>query len=358
MPADASPPLGLLAELTHRCPLHCPYCSNPVALVDRSAELTTDQWRSVLDQARALGVLQVHLSGGEPLARPDLAEIAGHAAGLGCYVNLVTSGLGLTEQRMAGLAERGVSHVQLSVQAADAGLADRIAGTRAHQHKLAAAAVVRRFDLPLTVNVVLHRANHDQLGPLIDLAERLGADRLELANTQYYGWGLVNRAALLPTEAQLAAAAPIVRAARARLAGRMEIVYVVADYHERYPKPCMHGWGARQLTVAPNGDVLPCPAASVIPTLRLDNVIHRPLADIWYRSDSFTAFRGTGWMRDPCRSCPRRTEDHGGCRCQAYLLTGDAANTDPVCSLSPEHGVVTAILATAARAPFTMRAMS
>jgi pyrroloquinoline quinone biosynthesis protein E len=253
----------MLAELTHRCPLHCPYCSNPVELVHRSAELTTDQWRSVLDQARALGVLQVHLSGGEPLARTDLAEIAGHAAGLGCYVNLVTSGLGLTEQRMTSLAERGVSHVQLSVQAADAGVADRIAGTRAHEHKLAAAAVVRKADLPLTVNVVLHRANHDQIGPLIELAERLGADRLELANTQYYGWALVNRASLLPTEAQLAAAEPLVRAARERLAGRMEIVYVVADYHERYPKPCMHGWGARQLTVAPNGDVLPCPAAAV-----------------------------------------------------------------------------------------------
>jgi pyrroloquinoline quinone biosynthesis protein E len=348
----------MLAELTHRCPLHCPYCSNPVELVRRSDELTTDQWRSVLDQARALGVLQVHLSGGEPLARPDLAEIAGHAAGLGCYVNLVTSGLGLTEQRMTTLAEYGVRHVQLSVQAADSGLADCIAGTRAHKRKLAAAALVRKADLPLTVNAVLHRANHDQIGPLIELAECVGADRLELANTQYYGWGLVNRAALLPTEAQLAAAVPIVRAARARLAGRMEIVYVVADYHERYPKPCMHGWGARQLTVAPNGDVLPCPAANVIPNLRLDNVTRMSLADIWYRSDSFTAYRGTEWMREPCRSCPRQAEDHGGCRCQAYLLTGDAANTDPVCTLSPEHGVVTAILAAATESPFTMRAMS
>ncbi|HYS40446.1 MAG TPA: pyrroloquinoline quinone biosynthesis protein PqqE [Pseudonocardiaceae bacterium] len=348
----------MLAELTHRCPLHCPYCSNPVELVRRSDELTTDQWRSVLDQARALGVLQVHLSGGEPLARPDLAEIAGHAAGLGCYVNLVTSGLGLTEQRMTTLAEHGVSHVQLSVQAADLGLADHIAGTHAHKHKIAAAALVRKADLPLTVNAVLHRANHDQIGPLIQLAERVGADRLELANTQYYGWGLVNRAALLPTEAQLAAAVPIVRAARARLAGRMEIVYVVADYHERYPKPCMHGWGARQLTVAPGGDVLPCPAANVIPNLRLDNVTRMSLADIWYRSDSFTAYRGTEWMREPCRSCPRRAEDHGGCRCQAYLLTGDAANTDPVCTLSPEHVVVTAILAAAMASPFTMRTMS
>ncbi|HEX4706068.1 MAG TPA: pyrroloquinoline quinone biosynthesis protein PqqE [Pseudonocardiaceae bacterium] len=356
MPAEVAPPIGMLAELTHRCPLHCPYCSNPLELVRRTDELTTDDWRSVLTQARDLGVLQVHLSGGEPLARNDLPAIAGHAARLGCYVNLVTSGLGLTEQRMATFADRGVSHVQLSVQAADSVLADRIAGTRAHQHKLAAAAVIRNAGLPLTVNAVLHRANHDQLAGLIELAERLGADRLELANTQYYGWGLVNRAALMPTTVQLAAAVPVVRAARARLAGRMEIVYVVADYHEEYPKPCMHGWGARQLTVAPNGDVLPCPAASVIPTLRMDNVTRRPLADIWYRSESFMAFRGTDWMREPCRSCPRRDTDHGGCRCQAYLLTGDAANTDPVCSLSPEHGVVAAILAGgSASVEFTMR---
>ena len=339
------PPLGLLAELTHRCPLHCPYCSNPVELLARADELTTGQWQDTLTQASELGVLQVHLSGGEPLARRDLADIAGHAAGLGCYVNLVTSGLGLTEQRMAELADRGVAHVQLSVQAADAALADRIAGTRAHEHKLAAAAVIRAAGLPLTVNAVLHRGNHDQVGPLIELALRLGADRLELANTQYYGWGLVNRAALMPTEEQLSAAAPVVRAARERLAGRMEIVYVVADYRERYPKPCMHGWGARQLTVAPDGDVLPCPAASVLPGLPLENVTRRALADIWYESVSFNAFRGTGWMREPCRSCARREEDHGGCRCQAYLLTGDAANTDPVCALSPHHDVVSAALA-------------
>ncbi|HEY4459284.1 MAG TPA: pyrroloquinoline quinone biosynthesis protein PqqE, partial [Pseudonocardiaceae bacterium] len=315
------PPLGLLAELTHRCPLHCPYCSNPVELLARADEMTTDQWRDTLTQASELGVLQVHLSGGEPLARRDLADIAGHAAGLGCYVNLVTSGLGLTERRMAELAERGVAHVQLSVQAADSALADRIAGTRAHQHKLAAAAVIRAVGLPLTVNVVLHRGNHEQAGPLIELAERLGADRLELANTQYYGWGLVNRAALMPTEEQLAAAAPVVRAARERLAGKMEIVYVVADYRERYPKPCMHGWGARQLTVAPDGTVLPCPAANVLPDLTMENVTRRPLAEIWYESLSFNAFRGTDWMREPCRTCVRRDEDHGGCRCQAYLLT-------------------------------------
>ncbi|HEV8562203.1 MAG TPA: pyrroloquinoline quinone biosynthesis protein PqqE [Actinophytocola sp.] len=353
---DVSPPLGLLAELTHRCPLHCPYCSNPLDLVRGKEELGTGQWLGVLDQARDLGVLQVHMSGGEPLARHDLVELVARASDLGCYVNLVTSGLGLTEPKLARLAEAGIAHVQLSVQGADTELADRIAGTTAHARKLAAADVVKRFDLPLTVNVVLHRANHHQVGPLIELAERLGADRLELANTQYYGWALRNRAALMPTPEQLAAAEPVVRAAKERLRGRMEIVYVVSDYYEAHPKPCMYGWGARQLTVAPNGDVLPCPAASAITTLALDNVRDRPLAEIWYDSSSFNAFRGEDWMRAPCRECPRRTIDFGGCRCQAFLLTGDAAATDPVCSLSPDRQLVDAILAAPADPPFVMRA--
>ncbi|MDQ3786348.1 MAG: radical SAM protein, partial [Actinomycetota bacterium] len=255
MDVTVAPPLGMLAELTHRCPLHCPYCSNPVELTARADELTTYDWLSVLDEARDIGVLQVHLSGGEPLARSDLPTLVSHAADLGCYVNLVTSGLGLTEDRLADLVDRGLAHVQLSVQGADAASADRIAGTRAHEHKLTAASLIKDADLPLTVNVVLHKANHD-VAALIALAERMGADRLELANTQYYGWALRNRAALMPTPAQLAAAEPVVRAEAERLRGTMEIVYVVADYYERYPKPCMYGWGARQLTVAPNGDVL------------------------------------------------------------------------------------------------------
>jgi pyrroloquinoline quinone biosynthesis protein E len=342
---DMSPPLGLLAELTHRCPLHCPYCSNPLELTRSAEELTTSEWLSVLEQARDLGVLQVHLSGGEPLVRRDLPTLAARAAGLGCYVNLVTSGLGLTEARMAALAEAGVAHVQLSVQGADPALADRIAGVRAHDRKLAAAEVIKRAGLPLTVNVVLHRANHHQVGELVELAERLGADRLELANAQYYGWGLANRAALMPAPEQLAAAEPVVRQAKERLRGRMEIVYVVSDHYEPYPKPCMYGWGARQLTVAPNGDVLPCPAASAITTLHLDNVRDRTLSEIWYGSEAFNAYRGEGWMRAPCRDCPRRTVDFGGCRCQAFLLTGDAAATDPVCTLSPDRPMVDAILA-------------
>jgi pyrroloquinoline quinone biosynthesis protein E len=356
MDVTVAPPLGMLAELTHRCPLHCPYCSNPVELTARRDELTTDQWLEVLDAARDLGVLQVHMSGGEPLARPDLPALVSRAAGLGCYVNLVTSGLGLTADRLDDLVDRGLAHVQLSVQGADAARADLIAGTKAHGHKLVAAELVTSRDLPLTVNVVLHRANHDQVGALIALAERMGADRLELANTQYYGWALRNRAALMPTREQLAAAEPVVRAEAERLRGTMEIVYVVADYYEPYPKPCMYGWGARQLTVAPNGDVLPCPAASVITTLPVENVLTRPLREIWYDSTSFNAYRGEEWMSESCRSCDRRGVDFGGCRCQAFQLLGDAAATDPVCSRSPDRGVVDLLLPPPGDVPeFVMR---
>nr|WP_239070397.1 pyrroloquinoline quinone biosynthesis protein PqqE [Amycolatopsis sp. SID8362] len=347
--------MGLLAELTHRCPLHCPYCSNPLELTKRDAELSTADWLSVLSQARELGVLQVHLSGGEPLLRPDLPELVAHASSLGCYVNLVTSGLGLTSARLSGLVKRGLAHVQLSAQGSIRERSDELAGARAFDHKLAAAAAVKAAGLPLSLNVVLHRRNHDQLAGIIELAERMGADRLELANTQYYGWALRNRDALMPTAEQLAVAEPIVRAAVARLRGTMEIVYVVADYHEPYPKPCMYGWGARQLTVAPDGTVLPCPAASAISTLRLSSVRDTPLADIWYRSESFNAYRGEDWMTEPCRTCDRRGLDFGGCRCQAFLLTGDAAATDPVCSRSPRRDVVDLVLTRPEVADVVMR---
>jgi pyrroloquinoline quinone biosynthesis protein E len=345
MEVAAEPPLGMLAELTHRCPLHCPYCSNPLEMIARDGELSTEQWKSVITQARELGVLQIHMSGGEPLARPDLPELVQHASDLGCYVNLVTSGLGLTEARLADLVDRGIAHIQLSVQAADAKRADLIAGTRAHDYKLVVAEMIKKAELPLSVNVVLHKENHDQLAGIIDVAERMGADRLELANTQYYGWALRNRDALMPTPEQLAAAEPIVRAATERLRETMQIIYVVADYYEPYPKPCMYGWGARQLTVAPDGNVLPCPAATAIKTLKLDNVLEMSLADIWYKSSSFNAYRGEDWMQAPCRSCDRRGVDFGGCRCQAFLLTGDAAATDPVCSRSPQRDLVDVILA-------------
>ncbi|SEF26640.1 pyrroloquinoline quinone biosynthesis protein E [Amycolatopsis pretoriensis] len=352
---DVKPPLGLLAELTHRCPLHCPYCSNPVELVSRAAELSTADWLSVLSQARELGVLQVHMSGGEPLARPDLPELVAHASSLGCYVNLVTSGLGLTAPRLDDLVSRGLAHVQLSAQGATRERSDLLAGARAFDHKLAAAALVKSSGLPLSLNVVLHRRNHDQLAGIIELAERMGADRLELANTQYYGWALRNRAALMPTPEQLAAAEPVVRAAVSRLRGTMEIVYVVADYYEPYPKPCMYGWGARQLTIAPDGTVLPCPAASAISTLRLSSVRDTPLAEIWYRSESFNAYRGEDWMSEPCRTCDRRELDFGGCRCQAFLLTGDASATDPVCSRSPQRSLVDLALSRPPAADLVMR---
>ncbi|MEU0532798.1 pyrroloquinoline quinone biosynthesis protein PqqE [Amycolatopsis tolypomycina] len=352
---DVSPPLGLLAELTHRCPLHCPYCSNPVELTARAAELSTEDWLSVFSQARELGVLQVHLSGGEPLLRPDLPALVSHASELGCYVNLVTSGLGLTSSRLDDLVARGLAHVQLSAQGATRERADLLAGAKAHDRKLAAAALVKAAGLPLSLNVVLHRQNHDQLAGIIELAERMGADRLELANTQYYGWALRNRDALMPTAAQLAAAEPVVRAAIDRLRGTMEIVYVVADYHEPYPKPCMYGWGARQLTVAPDGTVLPCPAASAISTLSLSSVRDTPLAEIWYQSSSFNAYRGEEWMTEPCRTCDRRGLDFGGCRCQAFLLTGDAAATDPVCSRSPRRSVVDLVLSCPGVSDLVMR---
>ncbi|WP_028921319.1 pyrroloquinoline quinone biosynthesis protein PqqE [Pseudonocardia acaciae] len=341
----ADPPLGLLAELTHRCPLKCAYCSNPLELVTRSAELDTEAWRDVIGQASDLGVLQVHLSGGEPLLRPDLAEIVRHTRARGCYVNLVTSGVGLDERRAGELAQAGVDHVQLSMQDAEPGPADEMAGIRAHRRKLAAAAVVDSLGLALTVNVVLHRGNLDRLGAIVELAAEMGADRVELAHTQYYGWGLRNRAALMPTPAQLADAEAVVAAARERFGDRPVISYVTADYHEPYPKPCMHGWASRQLTITPDGAALPCPAASVITNLPRQDVTRVPLRRIWYESETFTAFRGTSWMREPCRSCPRQEIDFGGCRCQAYQLTGDAAESDPICSRSPHRPLVDAVLA-------------
>ncbi|MBF6327698.1 pyrroloquinoline quinone biosynthesis protein PqqE [Nocardia transvalensis] len=337
-------PLGALLELTHRCPLHCPYCSNPLELVSRSGELTREQWLEVLTQARELGVVQMHFSGGEPLARRDLPDLVEHARDLGAYVNLVTSGVGLTAERARRLGECGVDHVQLSLQDADPQAADLIAGARVHALKLRAAEAITAAGLPLTVNVVLHRANIDRVEGIIDVAIGLGADRIELANTQYYGWGLRNRAALLPTAAQLTAAREAVQRARERYPDGPALVYVVADYFADRPKPCMDGWGRIQLTVAPDGDVLPCPAASAIATLPRENVLRRPLAEIWYSSQAFNAFRGTGWMREPCRSCPERFTDFGGCRCQAFQFTGDAAATDPVCGLSPHRPLVDAIL--------------
>ncbi|MFJ8358117.1 pyrroloquinoline quinone biosynthesis protein PqqE [Streptomyces sp. NPDC093984] len=334
-------PLGLLAELTYACPLHCPYCSNPLNLGDFGDELTTEEWRRVMTEAAGLGVLQLHLSGGEPLVRRDLVELVRHAGDLGLYTNLITSAAGLTPRRAEQLRAAGLDHVQISIQADEPALSDRIAGTPSFARKTAAARLVKDLGWPLTINVVLHRHNIDRVDRILALAEELAADRVELANTQYYGWAWRNKEALLPSTAQLARAEPVVRAARIRLRDRMEIIYVLPDYHGQYPKPCMGGWGRRQLTVVPNGDVLPCPPAHALPLPRA-SVREHSLAWIWESSPLFQRFRGTDWMPEPCRSCPRREVDFGGCRCQAFLLTGDAARTDPVCRLSPDHGIVAA----------------
>jgi PqqA peptide cyclase len=332
-------PFGLLAELTYRCPLACAYCSNPVNLGDYQDELTTDEWRRVLTEARDLGVLQCHLSGGEPLLRRDLADIVAAARDLGLYTNLVTSALGFSRARASQLRAAGLDHVQISIQSDEPAGSDRIAGTPSYHRKIEAMGLVKELGWPLTMNVVLHRRNIDRVADLIGLAEEVGADRLELANTQYYGWAWRNRDALLPSSDQLAAAEVVVRAARERLRDRMDVIYVIPDYYSKYPKPCMGGWAARQLTVTPNGDVLPCPAAHSLPLPRA-SVRDESLARIWAGSAVMTAFRGTDWMPDPCRSCDRRELDFGGCRCQAFQLTGDAARTDPVCHLSPDHDLV------------------
>jgi pyrroloquinoline quinone biosynthesis protein E len=352
-PGNPEPmPYGLLAELTYRCPLRCPYCSNPVAL--GTTELDTETWMRVLDEARALGVLQLHLSGGEPLARKDLAVLVRHARALGLYTNLVTSGIGLSAPRFDELVAAGLDHVQLSLQDSEPAEADAIAGIAAHQRKLAVAKLVTGAGLPLSINVVLHRHNVSRLAEIAELAVGLGAERVELAHTQYYGWGLLNRDALLPDREQVAradaAAAGIVAAHP-----DVELVYVRPDYYDGVPKPCMNGWASTQLVVDPSGQVLPCPAATVIPDLARLSVRAHSLSFIWYESEPFNRFRGTSWMRDPCRSCPRREVDFGGCRCQAFQLTGDAAETDPACHLSPRHATVTAAIASAAPIPFTPR---
>jgi pyrroloquinoline quinone biosynthesis protein E len=333
-------PAGLLAELTYRCPLHCPYCSNPLNLSAYRDELKLEEWVRVLGEARALGVLQLHLSGGEPLQRRDLLELVSQARTLGFYTNLITSALALTPAQAEQLKLAGLDHVQISLQSSDAATSDLIAGTPSFAKKIAAARIVKALGFPLTINVVLHRQNIGQIESILLLAEELAADRVELANTQYYGWALRNRAALLPMLQQLQHAEPIVRAARERLAGQMQIIYVLPDYYSHYPKPCMGGWARHQLTITPNGNVLPCATAAQIPGLPTENVRQSSLAWIWDESPLFNRFRGTDWMPEPCQSCPRQTIDFGGCRCQAFQLTGDAAATDPVCYLSPNHALI------------------
>jgi PqqA peptide cyclase len=337
-------PYALLAEITYRCPLHCPYCSNPTQ-TRNDGELTTDEWTRVIREAAALGVLQIGFSGGEPLVRRDLPDLVRAARAANLYTNLITSCIGLDDDRVRALRDAGLDSVQLSFQSDNSDLADEIAGARAHQRKLDAAAKIRAVGIPLSLNFVIHRRNIDRLPQMIELAESLQAERVELANVQFYGWALLNRAALLPTREQVVRAREIATAAKARLAGKIDIFYVLPDYYETRPKPCLSGWGQRYLTVNPTGEVLPCPtASSAIPDLRFDNVRTRALDWIWRESESFNRFRGTEWMPEPCQSCPQREIDFGGCRCQAALLTGNAANTDPVCELSPNRATIDAVL--------------
>ncbi|MFF2324997.1 MULTISPECIES: pyrroloquinoline quinone biosynthesis protein PqqE [unclassified Streptomyces] len=341
-----APPWALLAELTHACPLHCGYCSNPLELTRRSQELTAEHWVDVFGQAAQLGVLQTHLSGGEPLLRRDLDTIVAGADAAGIYTQLVTSGSGLTEERLRDLMAAGLRSVQLSVQHADSAASDRIAGSRSFAAKEAAAALVKNAGLPLGVNVVLHRHNLGAVADLVELALRWGADRIELANTQFYGWGLLNRRALMPSREQLAAAVASVTRLREETEGRLEIVWVAPDYFAGVAKPCMGGWGAVSLTVTPDGTVLPCPAAATLPGLDPVNVKDHALRWIWEESKAFNLYRGTEWMPSPCRGCDRREQDFGGCRCQAFALTGDGARTDPACSMSPDHAALTALTLT------------
>ena len=337
-------PTTLLAELTHRCPLHCPYCSNPIDLARSQSELSTSDWKRVFTQARALGALQLGLSGGEPLIRRDLEELVAHAHTLGFYQTLVTSAVGLTRDRAARLKAAGLEHVQISIQDSDKEIAERIAGTRSWDAKLQAAAWVKELDFAFTVNVVLHRANLDHLEELIDIAGALGADRIELANTQYYGWAVLNRESLMPTRAQIERSEGIVDRAVEKYRGKMQIIYVLPDYYSEFPKPCQGGWGNFYLVVAPDGRTMPCHAASQITTLTFDNVRDHSVQWIWEESSAFRAFRGDEWMKEPCRSCPRKHVDFGGCRCQAFALTGDATRTDPVCTLTSDRAIIDAML--------------
>ena len=337
-------PYALLAEITHRCPLHCPYCSNPTQ-ARNNHELTTDEWKRVIREAAALGVLQIGFSGGEPLVRRDLADLIRASREANLYTNLITSGIGLDDDRVCALRDAGLDSVQLSFQSDEVDLADEIAGAHAHQRKLEVAAKIRAAGIPLSLNFVIHRRNIDRLPEIIALSETLEAERVELANVQFYGWAFLNRAALLPTSEQVVRAREIATAAKVRLAGKIDIFYVLPDYYETRPKPCLNGWGQRYLTINPIGDVLPCPtASSAIPDLRFENVRAHGVDWIWRESESFNRFRGTDWMPEPCRSCPQREIDFGGCRCQAALLTGNAANTDPVCTLSPNRVRVDAVL--------------
>lgn len=337
---ERTPPLWLLAELTYACPLQCPYCSNPVDFANYRKNLDTDTWIRVLREARAIGAVQLGFSGGEPLLRRDLETLIAEARKLGYYSNLITSGVGMDAARIKRFREAGLDHIQISFQASRKELNDLLAGTAAFEHKLAMAREVKANGFPMVLCFVLHRDNIDRMGEILDLAVQLEADQVELANTQYYGWAFENRGRLLPTREQLERAEAVAHEYQERFRDRVRILYVVPDYYERRPKACMNGWGRVFLSIAPDGTALPCQAARQLPGLEFPNVREHGVEWIWHESDAFNRFRGDAWMKEPCKSCPEKVKDFGGCRCQAYLLTGDPANADPVCDKSPYHNEV------------------
>lgn len=353
-------PIGLLAELTHRCPFQCPYCSNPVELERVDKELNTEEWQSVFEQAAALGILQVHLSGGEPTIRKDLEDIVGKCSEVDLYTNLITAGgPTLTRERLETLADKGLCHVQVSIDDVEPENANYIGGyKRGHETKVELIKWVKELDLPLTINVPFHRHNIDNLEKIIDFAVEQGAGRLEVAHVQYYGWAFLNRASLIPTYEQTVWSLQVVEEAKKRLKGVLQFDAVVPDYYAKRPKPCMGGWGSGFMNVTPSGKVLPCHAAESITTLSFDNIRDRKLEDIWFNSDAFNKYRGTDWMPEPCKSCEFKEVDWGGCRCQAFAFTGDASNTDPACSKSPIHEEIVALAENEAKSPpkpFTYR---
>jgi PqqA peptide cyclase len=337
---DIRQPLWLLAELTYACPLQCPYCSNPMDFANVKKELTTEEWLEVFRQARAMGATQLGLSGGEPLTRPDLVELVTEARKMGFYTNLITSGVGMDASKVAELKEAGLDHIQVSFQASSEDLNNLIAGTDAFKHKIEMAKAVKANGYPMVLCFVTHRQNIEQMDEILDLAISLEADYVELATTQYYGWAMHNRDQLLPMKDQLEKAEAIAHRYQDEQKGKMKIYYVVPDYYEERPKACMNGWGNVFLTVTPDGTALPCHAARELPGMGLPNVKDMTIDEIWNGSDDFNRFRGFDWMTEPCRSCDEKEKDFGGCRCQAFMLTGDPTNTDPVCSKSPNHQII------------------
>ena len=339
--ARPGPPLWLLLELTYRCPLHCVFCYNPTDFGGVGPELETGEWLRVLEEARQLGSVQLGLSGGEPLVRDDLEIIVAAAHRLGFYINLITSGVGLTEPRLQALKDAGLDHIQLSFQDSTRRMNDFLSSTRTFELKSRVAGLIKKYRYPMVLNVVLHRLNIDHVEEILGMAERMGAEYVELANTQYYGWAWRNREQLLPSRAQLRRAEEVTARFRERIGARMRVFFVVPDYFETRPKPCMNGLGRLFLGIAPDGVALPCQAARMLPGLTFPNVREASIGSIWYDSPAFNRYRGEAWMKEPCRSCPERGRDFGGCRCQAYLLTGDPDSADPVCALSPHHHLVT-----------------